>query len=1205
MNLQLCSFIELNISITDRPIKLLIDTGAAISVLKENVLNSIVRVNDNNIINITGIGNTNTSTIGTVDAEIYLNNVSCRHTFHVVYNNFSIPCDGILGLDFIKKFDCEINYSENPKLQVKVNNYFINIPISYSPWLSNVMTIPPRCEVVRKIKYPPIKESLLILNQEISPGIFIGRSLVSKDRPYVRILNINEEEKEIPDNPLQFETLVDYNIITLNNYKPTRRDELLKLLAKKFPKIAQDNLTELCTEYEDIFALPTDKVTANNFYKQKLRIKDEVPVYIKNYRIPQTHKSEINKQVTELLKNNIIEPSISEYNSPVLLVPKKNLPNSKDKRWRMVIDYRKVNEKLLSDKYPLPRIDEILDGLGRAKYFSVLDLYSGFHQIELDENSRDITSFSTDQGSFRFTRLPFGLKIAPNSFQRMISLAFSGLTPEKAFIYMDDIVVFGSSKKQMTDNLRNVFENCRKHCLKLNPEKCEFFKHEVTFLGHKCTSNGIMPDDTKYDKILNYPTPVNSETAKRFVAFVNYYRRFIKNFTEYSWHLTKLTRKNTPFVWTENCQKSFDYLKNCLLKPIILKYPDFNKEFCVTTDASKIACGAILSQEHNGIQMPIAFASRAFTKGEQNKPVIEQELLAIHWALNYFKPYLYGKKFLVRSDHRPLVYLFAMKNPSSKLTRVRLDLEEFDFVIEYIKGSENVGADALSRMEFDNIKTISRINVVQTRSMKKTETAQVKDSNKPELKENKMLKIFESINLNETKKMPQLFFKIKKQKPQCLLKNNSRTLIKFDLTSYFVKDKLDIPSILSELEKRADKILVRQVKLSLNDELFELININQFKEVATKQLNKIIIALTPKLIKICKEEEKKKILEKFHSDPLYGGHIGIKRMLAKIKSKFTWKNMTKDITKHVKNCESCQINKSFIKTKEKLTITTTAQTCFDLIAIDTIGPLPKTENNFEYAVTVVCELSKYVIAIPIENKKAHTVAKAIVENVFLIYGPARRVLTDCGTEYMNEMMKNVLKLLNVDHSSSTPYHHETLGLVERSHRTLNEYLRNFVNDKKDDWDIFLKYFTFCYNTTPSTVHGYCPFELVFGKAPNLYNFLNEPIDPIYNIELYHKEIANRLKIAHKRAQEFIKNSKDNNKKTYDKKVNQINLKCNDLVLIDNQNRHKLDPLFKGPFKVKSIDNTNCTILDEKNKEHTVHKNRVKKFSCLFFYRFLK
>ena len=310
------------------------------------------------------------------------------------------------------------------------------------------------------------------------------------------------------------------------------------------------------------------------------------------------------------------------------------MPGSNEKRWRLVVDFRNVNKKLIADKFPLPRIDDILDQLCRAKYFSCLDLISGFHQIELDEQSRDITSFSTDKGSFRFNRLPYGIKIAPNSFQRMMSIAFCGLSPEQAFLYMDDLVVLGCSEKHMLKNLKDVFSICRKYNLKLHPDKCSFFSHEVTYLGHKCTDKGILPDDSKFETIKNYPTPKDSDAVRRFVAFCNYYRRFIPNFASHSLHLTRLTRKNVQFQWNEECENAFQFLKEALLSPSILQYPNFNKPFCITTDASKNACGAVLSQDYNGIQLPVSYASRSFTKGERNKSTIEQELAAIHWAIN-------------------------------------------------------------------------------------------------------------------------------------------------------------------------------------------------------------------------------------------------------------------------------------------------------------------------------------------------------------------------------------------------------------------------------------------------------------------------------------------------------------------------------------------------------------------------------------------
>lgn len=504
--------------------------------------------------------------------------------------------------------------------------------------------------------------------------------------------------------------------------------------------------------------MPQDKATVNNFYKQKLRIKDNTPTYIKNYRTPFTHREEIDKQVDNLLTNKLIEPSRSCYNSPIILVPKKSTGTPK---WRMCIDYRQVNKRLIADKYPLPRIEDILDNLGRARYFSVLDLFSGFHQIPLERESRDITSFSTHKASYRWKVLPFGLNVSPNSFSRMMALAFTGATHLQHFLYMDDIIITGCSKAHHLKNITSIFDICRKFNLKLNPEKCKFFKSEVTYLGHRCTDKGIFPDSSKLDAVSKYPVPTSKEETKKFIAFANYYRKFIPQFAQISKNLNQLTKKTSVFCWTADHQKSFDEIKSKLIKPPVLVYPDFNKEFVLLVDASKDAVGSALCQQHHDKFLPISYASRTFTKGEQNKSTIEKELLAIYFAIIHYRPYLYGSHFTVKSDHKPLTYLFALKDPSSRLTRIRLDLEEYNFTVEYIAGKSNVVADALSRITISDLKSIhsniQQILTVKTRSMSRKQAIQNNESKDTNTSEEILIndvRAFEAINTGITRKWP-------------------------------------------------------------------------------------------------------------------------------------------------------------------------------------------------------------------------------------------------------------------------------------------------------------------------------------------------------------------------------------------------------------------------------------------------------------------
>lgn len=1131
------------------------------------------------------------------------------HKFHVVSQNFPVPGDGILGMDFLHKFGCVLDFSYDPGLTLTPPESTCSIKIPFVPFVPNeninYASLPPRAAVLKKLNLP--SKGIFYVESQHFGNIFVAKTIIDSNSPYIRILNTNEKTETLDLNKVKFETLENFDVYPLTEPMVLiegHKEKVLSKLEKNFPtdpKIKKE-LVNLCGEFHDIFVLEDDKLSANNFYKQKLVLKNNKPVYTRNYRLPHTQIPEVNKQVQKLIRDDLIEPSSSPFNSPLLLVPKKPLPGTNEKRYRLVLDYRKVNELLVDDKYPLPRMDELLDNLGKARFFSSLDLFSGFTQIPLEESSRDITSFSTPGGAFRFKRLPQGLKIGPSSFQRMMNMALSGLNADVAFAFQDDVISAAATESKMLDNLRKIFEICRKYNLKLNPEKCLFFRHEVTFLGHKCSAKGLEPDEEKIKKVRDYPVPKNADEAKRFAAFVNYFRKFIPNFADYARHITRLTKKNVDFVWSEQCEEAFNYLKNTLINKPILQYPDYNKQFILTTDASKKACGAVLGQELDGKVMPIAYASRSFTKGESNKSVIEQELAAIHWAIKYFRPYLYGTKFLVQSDHRPLTYLFNMKDPNSKLTRMRLDLAEYDFDIEYIPGKDNVTADALSRIDFSDIKNPKICKVTTRAQDKQNKNLENKDptinskNNSAEVK----LKIWESLSLYEVRKLPNLKFTIKEARISFRVEKERKIEYSANLINCTTNDKLDLSPVWSALEARG----YSKIRLSKNDIIFEYVTVNEMKTAVNSYPFNLEIVLTPHVTTIFDKNVKDQILKSFHDNPIFGGHPGYKRLYLKIRNQFYWKNLSKDVKNYVKTCESCQKSKITTKPKEQLKITDTPQRPFDIVSIDTIGPMTKSHNGNIYAITMICNMTKYLISIPIPDKSMKTVSKGIFENFILIYGPPKQILTDRGTEYENSLLEELTKLLKIDKKTSTSYRHQTLGIIERSHRTLNEYLRSYLDSQMLHWDVYLKYFTYCFNTTPSTTHGYCPFELVFAKQPNNIPFLDQnSIDPLYNIDNYAKESKFILQQAHKQTAELLLKEKNNRKRIYDKKSKPQLFEIGDLVLLERQPKNKHAPQYAGPFKIIDITGSNCTIQNE-TKTEIVHKERLKSFHKIYYFRFI-
>lgn len=566
----------------------------------------------------------------------------------------------------------------------------------------------------------------------------------------------------------------------------------------------------------------------------------------------------------------------------------------------MCVDYRKLNRKLIPHRFSLPRMEDIIDRLGKSKFFSTLDLASGFHQIPLHENSRKYTAFSTDNGMFQWKVLPFGLSIAPSGFSRMMALAFAGLSPERCFSYMDDLIVIGYSEENHIQNLREIFKTCRKYNLKLNPLKCHFFQSEVGFLGHVCTDKGLRPDPTKLKVMENYPRPANKDAIRRFVAFANYYRRFVDNFAKITQPLTKLTRKRAKFIWSTEQEEAFQSLRNALTSAPILKYPDFSREFTLVVDASQFACGGVLTQKCDEIDMPIAYISKSFKKGELNKPPIEKELLAVHFAIMQFKPYIYGKHFKVKSDHKPLIYLYNLKNPSSRLSRIRLDLEEFDFEIIYIKGKDNVVADALSRISIDELKELyGNVSVFAiTRSMTEKQNkippqnVDIDCSN---------IKVYEDFATKFSRTKPNIkTLSINVDKNKGSIQNIELQIHKSKVKICTIKFNLseaNLKNMFEEIERAASARNIEIMQISLSDGILKVCTLERFKSAGNEALQKLKIIILKPRITVNDPKQRLAIVKQFHDDPLFGGHTGPNKLFAKIRNNYFWKNMTFTFTK--------------------------------------------------------------------------------------------------------------------------------------------------------------------------------------------------------------------------------------------------------------------------------------------------------------------
>ena len=458
----------------------------------------------------------------------------------------------------------------------------------------------------------------------------------------------------------------------------------------------RNELEDLLVEFKELFQpiLPGSAVGVEH----GITLKSECsgPIVKKSYRIPLSSQKVISDHVSKMLEKGIIEPSSSPYSAPVVLAKKK------DGSERFCVDYRALNEATKRDQHPLPRVDDLLDRVKGAKFFSSLDLTSGYWQVKMKDCDAEKTAFSTPDGHFQFKVMPFGLTNAPATFQRLMNSVVRDI--KSVLAYIDDLLVFSVTWEDHLHTLRKIFLALRKFRLKLQGKKCHFGCPKILFLGHVVDQEGCRPDPDKTNVIRSISPPRNVKELRQFLGLANYYRRFVQNFSSLASSLFELLKKDVSWKWGRREQECFDFLKKNLCEAPVLASPDPSLPYRLYTDASGVGMGAVLCQFQNGAERVIAYASRLLQKREIKFSVIEKEALAVVWGMKHFYPYLHGCRFKVMSDHAPLKWLFQKNNIGGRLGRWQAFLLNYEGLegIEYLRGEENAGADALSRLHSDD-----------------------------------------------------------------------------------------------------------------------------------------------------------------------------------------------------------------------------------------------------------------------------------------------------------------------------------------------------------------------------------------------------------------------------------------------------------------------------------------------------------------------
>ena len=490
----------------------------------------------------------------------------------------------------------------------------------------------------------------------------------------------------------------------------TEQSELSRykdMLPDGLPDDQRRALLQLLAKNSDVFAWTDLDLGYTEAVKHRIPVTSEVPIAQPYRRIPPSQFEDVRQHIQELADKGVIRPSSSPYASPIVIVRKK------DGSIRLCVDYRKLNAITRRDAFPLPRIDETLDAIGGASFFSTLDLASGYHQVAMHEDDQEKTAFTTPFGLWEFKRMPFGLSGAPATFQRLMQSSMNDLVLRILLVYLDDVLVFSRDFKEHLKRLETVFTRLRQIGLKLNPEKCRFGARNVNYLGHVISEEGIATDPGKISAVNDWPTPKTTRELRSFLGLASYYRRFVSKFADIARPLHQVTAKanadhgyskkkpvSIASYWNRECQLAFNALKSALTTTPVLGYADFSLPFQLEVDASFSGLGAILSQEQPEGRRVIAYASRSLRPNERNMnnySSFKLELLGLKWAVTEkFRGYLLGAQCTVVTDNNPLSHLQSAKLGAIE-QRWAAELALFDLHIKYRPGKLNTNADALSR----------------------------------------------------------------------------------------------------------------------------------------------------------------------------------------------------------------------------------------------------------------------------------------------------------------------------------------------------------------------------------------------------------------------------------------------------------------------------------------------------------------------------
>jgi hypothetical protein len=743
----------------------------------------------------------------------------------------------------------------------------------------------------------------------------------------------------------------------------------------------------------------------------------------KTYPLKEEMQPHLDQFISENLKSGRIRYSQSEVSSGLFFVPKK------EGGFRPIQDYQELNAWTVKSSYPLPLISEIIDRLRHAKYFTKMDVRGAFNNIRIREGDQWKGAFRCNLGLFEPIVMFFGMCNSPATFQSMMDEIFREcINAGCVLIYVDDILIYHSNLEVLRRMTRKVLEILRKHQLFVKPEKCEFEVTKVEFLGLVISQGQIAMDPVKVQGVLDWPVPESLKQLHSFIGFLNFYRRFIRNFSKIAFPLNNLTKKDVQWKWGLAQQEAFEELKRIVTTTPVLSFPDHNKPKMAETDASKYAYGVVLSQLEGEIWKPLAYMSKTMQPAEVNYDVHDKELLAIIKALDEWQQYLPnlgGAPTIIVSDHQNLQYFTTARQVKPRHLRWREFLSGFNMKILYRPGKSSSKPDALSRRHDHMVAEDPKEEVILGPELF---VASILEAFFPDV----VSTIIASMEVTESPSLPD------------------------DVR----KDQLRDPLIKGFLMVRESDTKSIPPGWEWNGEFW-------------KKDGRMYVS----------EKTRHKVLKAYH-DSKTAGHPGSLRTLELVGRDYWWPGMSTYVKTYVSTCDSCNRNKTFpgkpVGYLKPLEVPTRP---WQAISTDLITQLPESDG-YDAILVIACLFSKMVRAIPTTSDVTSLgVAKLFLEHIWRFFGFPEKTVSDRGPQYASAFMKELLGLLGIKSALSTAYHPQTDGQTERLNQEVEQYLRHFVNERQNDWSSLLVTAEFALNNRMNASTKKSPFQIVYGYSP--------------------------------------------------------------------------------------------------------------------------